>query len=97
MKTTQLVLGILSKEMPILRRKYSLTSIALFGSYARSAQTETSDVDILFEYEKPLGLLLYDLERHLERALELDVDLVSFNSLDSKFYELIRDDIRYVS
>ena len=49
MKTKAEVLRILQNEKPELMRRYGVKRLALFGSYAREAQREDSDVDILVE------------------------------------------------
>ena len=53
MKTKAEILEILQKEKPELVRRYGLKRLALFGSYAREAQHEDSDVDVLVEIEAP--------------------------------------------
>lgn len=65
-------------------RKYHVTSIAIFGSVARGESSETSDVDILVEFDPQatVGLFLFiDLKNYLDRILECNVDLATPNSL----------------
>ena len=38
---------ILRKHKPLLREKYKVKEIGIFGSYVRGEQSETSDIDIL--------------------------------------------------
>jgi predicted nucleotidyltransferase len=40
-----------------LNHKYHVKSVGIFGSYLRGEQRETSDVDILVEFERPIGLI----------------------------------------
>lgn len=51
--------------------------MALFGSWARNEQTETSDVDILVEVDPSIGLRFVTLAERLESLLEQHIDLVS--------------------
>ncbi|NPA62629.1 MAG: nucleotidyltransferase, partial [Methanococci archaeon] len=44
-----------------LKEKYKVKSIAIFGSYARGEQKETSDIDIMVEFYEPIGLKIVDL------------------------------------
>ena len=54
----------------------------LFGSYARGEQTEQSDVDILIQQEKSVGLFkLSGMHLDLQDLLHLDVDLVTVKGL----------------
>ena len=63
--------------------KYHVSKIALFGSIARNEQNDTSDVDILVEFEE--GHQTFDnymeLKFYLEELFEMKVDLVIFNSI----------------
>lgn len=55
---------------------YGVKHLALFGSVARDEAGPDSDVDILVEFDEPVGLFrLLDLKDHLERLLGSPVDL----------------------
>jgi uncharacterized protein len=60
-------------------RSMGIKSLALFGSAARDEATDTSDVDLLVEFDRPTGLLeLVRIKRSIEATLEVEsVDLVS--------------------
>lgn len=64
-------------------RARGVSSVALFGSAARDEATDTSDVDLLVEFERPTGLLgLIGLKRRLEDVLEVEkVDVVTRDGL----------------
>ena len=68
------------KIIPILE-KYSVKKAALFGSYARGDFNENSDVDILIQPPKGMGLGFVRLKRDLEQSLDKKVDLVSYNGI----------------
>jgi predicted nucleotidyltransferase len=71
------VLRILREHRDELRRDYGVRSLALFGSARRNEATDTSDVDLLVEFDHPIGLLhLIGTEEHLEDLLGTKVDLV---------------------
>lgn len=46
----------LKKAKPFLSKKYGLTELALFGSYSRNEETDLSDIDIMVDYQNPMGL-----------------------------------------
>jgi predicted nucleotidyltransferase len=75
------VLQILKDEIPYLKDKYGVEIIAIFGSFAEDSQTKKSDVDILVQLTKPLGLGFIELADHLEDILDRKVDLSTFNHL----------------
>jgi uncharacterized protein len=65
-----------------LRERYSVQSLALFGSVARDEATPASDVDLLVEFNRPVGLFgLFALQDYLERLLGCPVDLGTRDSL----------------
>ena len=65
-----------------LGRKYGARSIRVFGSVARSDNRETSDVDLLVEFEEGRTLFdLIDLRLDLRDLLGAEVDIVTPNSL----------------
>lgn len=58
---------------------------ALFGSFARGSDTESSDLDILIEPDYSSGFSYLDLvrlEREISKAVGKKVDLLTFNSLN---------------
>ena len=61
-----------------LRRRFGVKSLALFGSVVRDEATDASDVDLLVEFDRPVGLLhVIGTEQYLEKLLNVDkVDLV---------------------
>lgn len=76
--------------------KFPLKSIALFGSYARNEQTEDSDIDVLVEFEKPVGFEFIDLHEDLEKMLDHKIDLVSKKGVKEHYLPYIEDDAIYV-
>ncbi len=62
--------------------QFGVRSLALFGSAARDEHGAESDVDILVEFDRPIGLLAFvALQARLERALGRKVDLVTRDAL----------------
>ena len=87
---------LLDKYKKELENKYHIKSIGLFGSFVRGDATEFSDVDILVEFEKPIGLDFVTLGDELEEILGIRVDLVTLNSIKPNMLEYIRQDLVYV-
>jgi len=79
-------------------KKYGVKRIGLFGSVIRSQQKETSDVDILVEFEK--GMKTFDnymeLKFYLEKLLGCRVDLVIADALKPQIKPSIVKDIEYL-
>lgn len=84
-QTKQEILETLGHALPLLRQKYGVVRIGLFGSFARQNPRPESDVDLLVELEKPLGLEFVSLADELERLLGRKVDLATFDAWKRTF------------
>jgi len=67
--------------IPILNA-HGIRKAAVFGSVARGEETANSDVDLLVELPRPIGLLPFaGLKLELEDALHRKVDIVEYEAL----------------
>ncbi|HQU91441.1 MAG TPA: nucleotidyltransferase family protein [Pyrinomonadaceae bacterium] len=85
----------LSARKPELASMFHVRSLAVFGSYARNEQQPDSDVDILVEFDAPVGVEFIDLANYLEDLLQMRVDLVSRNGIKLKYFSEIQPDLKY--
>ncbi len=68
----------ISKHGNILKNKYKVESIKLFGSYLEGNFTDESDVDLIVSFkETPSIFEFLDLKEFLEKILNKKVDLIS--------------------
>lgn len=81
--------------MPILENKFFVKKIGIFGSFARNTQTPASDVDILVEFSRPVGLRFVTLQQYLEQLLGRQVDLVTPAALKSQLKNDILREVIY--
>ena len=82
MRTFHQIKQIISKHKQYLAQEYSIRQIGIFGSYVRGAPSKDSDVDILVEFEKPVGLIKFiRLENYLSDIIGVKVDLVTKKAL----------------
>lgn len=59
-------------------KPYNPIRIGVFGSVARGEDTEGSDIDILYKFDKTVGIFtLMDIIQNLETKLKKKVDMVS--------------------
>ena len=96
MLNLQSVKDILLVHKQKLSDKYSLSNLAIFGSYARNQQTDESDLDILVEFNRPIGLEFIDLADELEQLLKVKIDLVSKKGIKDKYLKSIEKELEYV-
>lgn len=87
---------ILTQLKPELTQKYFVNSIGLFGSIVRDDFTDESDIDIIVDFSKPVGIEFIDLANYIEAKLNKKVDLVSKNGVKPKYFSQIESDIIYV-
>lgn len=88
---------ILENNKIALKEKFQIKEIGIFGSYVRGEQNKTSDVDILVEFEKPVGLFEFiGLKNHLSDLLRINVDLVMKKGLKPRIEERILKEVVYV-
>ena len=87
---------VLSSLKPELILKYPIASLGLFGSIVRDDFTPESDIDIIVEFNKPIGVEFIDLANELEVKLNWKVDLVSRNGIKPKYLEIIDPEIIYI-
>ena len=74
--------GILRQQLPLLRDRYGVESLGLFGSYVRGEAGSESDLDVLVRFRRTPGLLRFvELENYLGDLLGVRVDLVMAEAL----------------
>lgn len=76
------ILKLLADLKGEIRQKYKAQIKGIFGSFARGEQKETSDIDILVDFEEDADLFDFTgLALFLEEKLNLRVDIVPEKSL----------------
>ena len=73
----------LREHRPVLRDRYGVRSLGVFGSWVRGEQTKRSDIDILVEIDDDALTLFQfvELREYLRDLLGVRVDLVERNTL----------------
>jgi hypothetical protein len=70
--------ALLKSQQDTLRRQFFVASLSVFGSAARDRLRKQSDIDLLVEFERPVGLFAFvRLKLYLENLLGRRVDLVT--------------------
>jgi len=76
---------------------HGVKSLALFGSVARDEAGPESDIDLLVEFSRPVGLFQFiDLKQYLEGLLGCPVDLGTPNSLKPRLKDHVIQEAIYV-
>jgi predicted nucleotidyltransferase len=89
---------VLKEHKEELKGKYGVKEIGVFGSYVRGENKESSDLDILVEFEENVEMDLIkfvELENHLSELLGIKVDLVDKTTLKPAIGKHILQEVVY--
>jgi uncharacterized protein len=97
MYSTEQVLQILRLKKQELQKRFPISEMALFGSYARGDNNEQSDIDILVDFnEKIDGFDYIRIAHELEDTFNQKIDLVSRNSIRDKYLPFVEKNLVHV-
>ena len=97
MLSTKEIIAILKKFKAESASKYGITSLGLFGSFARNQQRETSDVDVFVTLKESDFFVLERIKEELESLIHSNIDIVNYrDSLRNSFKQNILNDAIYV-
>ena len=98
MKTLSELKKILHENRDLLIKKYKVKTLGIFGSYVRNEQNETSDIDVLVEFQE--NSINFDnymgLKYYLEELSEKNVDLVIKDDLKVEIRDKILKEVTQV-
>lgn len=78
-------------------KPYNPKRIGIFGSVARGEATEGSDIDILYKFDKTVGIFtLMDITKNLETKLKKKVDMVSERYVNPLLKSEILKDLKVI-
>jgi predicted nucleotidyltransferase len=81
-----------------LLEEFGVTSISLFGSYARGEETDESDIDFFVEIDKVDFHKLSGLYIFLEETFQKKISLVhKHDRIKEKFLKIISKDLIHVA
>jgi len=94
MRDVDRIRKVLAEHKGVLRKRFKVKDIGVFGSYVRGEQRKKSDVDVLVEFEEPVGFFEFiALEDYLSDLLGVKVDLVSKKALKPRIGERILKEV----
>lgn len=92
------VLKLLKQKNAELAGQFGVKSLLLFGSVARDEATSKSDVDLLVEFNRPVGYFgLFALQNYLEKLLGCSVDLGTPDSLKPYIRQRVMKELIHVT
>lgn len=88
--------SILKSLKPELEQKFHVKSIGIFGSAVRNDFTPESDIDIIVDFNQPIGISFIDLADFIEKKMKSKIDLVSLKGIKPQYFKSIEKEIVYV-
>ena len=82
-----------ARLLPGLRKRYPIAYLGVFGSWVRGEQDADSDLDVLVDFDGPIGWEIVTLEQELSRELGVRVDLVPRRGLKPFIGRRILDEV----
>ena len=83
------MIELLSLNENILRTKYHVQELLLFGSISKGNYNDYSDIDLLVSFNEPVGVGFLELVIFLNSILPRNVDLLTMNGVKKRFFEEI--------
>ena len=77
MLTREEAVKLLQEKHPYLAAEFGVSKIGLFGSYAKGHSGDASDIDLIVEFEHPIGFRFIELVDYLEDLLGRKVDVLT--------------------
>ena len=85
-------MDLLKSHIQDIKASFAVKRIGIFGSFSRGEQKESSDIDILMEFEKP-SFYFMDLSFYLEDLFGRKVDLVTVKGLHPRIRPFVEKDV----
>ena len=98
-KTTSLedIKRVLNENFELIGKRYKVKTLGVFGSYVRGEESENSDVDVLVEFDEPVGFFKFlELEEYLGGIIGRKVDLVTRKALKPRIGRRILDEVVFL-
>ena len=94
--TREKILNTLKRLKEDLNTNFRVKTIGLFGSYVKNEQKNTSDIDLLVEFEEDADLFhLVGLSRYLEEVFKSKVDVISKPAIKEELKQRILEEVIY--
>jgi predicted nucleotidyltransferase len=87
----------IKKKIINILKKYKIKKAGIFGSYALGTYNKSSDIDILVEPPKDMGLEFVGLKLELEDRLHKKVDLITYKYISPYLKkEILESEVRII-
>jgi len=94
MATNNTTLKLLKEQLSYLSTEFGVEKIGVFGSVAKGIETKDSDIDIVVELKRPIGLKFIELVEYLEKLFNKKVDVLTGDGIENIRIGEIAEDIK---
>lgn len=97
MYTQEQILSLLKNKKPELEKRYAISELGLFGSYARGDNNENSDIDILVDFSGRIdGFDYIRLAHELEDMFKQKIDMISRRGIKLQYLPYVEKNLIHV-
>lgn len=90
------IIDILRRHEQEIKKRFGVKRIGLFGSFARGEERDSSDVDIMVEFDQPTFDNFMKLAFYLEELFHRKVELVTPDSLSPYIAPYVKNEVVWV-
>ena len=83
----------IKSQYPFLSSEFGIKKIGVFGSVAKQADKDKSDIDLVVEFERPIGLKFISLAEYLEKLFGRNVDILTKDGIRNIRVKRVSTDI----
>ena len=77
------IIRLIKENYSVLTTEYGVSRIGFFGSLVKGTMTEDSDLDIVVEFNKPIGFKFLRLIEYLEGLFGKKVDVITKDGIEN--------------
>ena len=88
------VLNLLREHKPIMKERFGISEISLYGSFARDEATDDSDIDVVVKFGvKPTAKTYFGAQFYIEDLSGRKVDLARKHELRKEILPYVEKDL----
>ena len=83
----------LRSQYPYLSSEFGIKRIGVFGSVVKQSEREESDIDLIVEFDRPIGLQFMSLAEYMEKLFGRKVDILTKDGIRNIRVKRVSTDI----
>lgn len=87
------IINILLTELPLLRKKFNVEELGIFGSGLIIPFEKTNDLDLFIKFKRPVGFKYFELLEYLEKKFNKKIDVITPEGLNSIRNKTVKENI----